>query len=51
MLKSTDKEGKEILHGILGMHVDDGIGGGDKAFPAETAFWSFQDPSIQICWH
>ena len=32
MLKSTDKEGREILHGILGMHVDDGIGGGDKVF-------------------
>ena len=32
MLKTTDKEGHETLHGILGMHVDDGIGGGDKTF-------------------
>lgn len=32
MLKSTDKEGNEVLHGILRMHVDDGIGGGDKVF-------------------
>ena len=32
-LKTTDrKSGQETLHGILGMHVDDGVGGGDSMF-------------------
>ena len=29
---SYDKDGKYIAHGSLGVHVDDGIGGGDEEF-------------------
>ncbi|CAL1129202.1 unnamed protein product [Cladocopium goreaui] len=33
-LVSVDEKGKERVHGPLGVHVDDGIGGGDNMFMA-----------------
>ena len=33
-LVSEGPKGRPIVHGILGMHVDDGIGGGDAKFEA-----------------
>ena len=33
-LYSTDKHGQQKCHGILGIHVDDGIAGGDSVFHA-----------------
>eukprot|EP00435_Cladocopium_sp_Y103_P018919 s1103_g4.t1 len=32
VLSSIDKSGKHKVHGSLGIHVDDGIGGGDQKF-------------------
>ena len=30
--KTSDQHSRETLHGVVGMHVDDGVGGGDKLF-------------------
>ena len=36
-LESTDKSGTRILHGVLGTHVDDGVGGGDAFYQKQVS--------------
>ena len=55
-LVSPDSSGKPHVHGILGIHVDDGIGGGDEYFRATIeklrkvySFGVFNVRSFEFC--
>ena len=55
-LVSPNKQGEPQVHGIIGIHVDDGIGGGDGYFRATIerlrqiySFGVFNEKSFEFC--